>query len=260
MCFRGTPSGTKEEQQRHTAIQKYLKTEEKILMSELKILLLGAGDTGKTTFCKQLAFHHSSPSPLIPTDRRSVLPVIRRNLIEGWGIVLTWSQDNTKEWPPPSLQGDAKIVVTAAETNSYIFTPEIAQAIQNLCSHEDSKKIVRKVADYLNVPGGAGGLHFFSENAMKYVNDDYEPNQDEILRIRIKTTGIIETRFVNKNHTWLVVDVGGQRNERKKWVSCFTSVDAIIFLMYLFFFHHPFSLLPTLQYSFCRYVDDEPQE
>eukprot|EP01126_Amoeba_proteus_P028782 TRINITY_DN2835_c0_g1_i1.p1 TRINITY_DN2835_c0_g1~~TRINITY_DN2835_c0_g1_i1.p1 ORF type:complete len:193 (-),score=45.03 TRINITY_DN2835_c0_g1_i1:840-1418(-) len=30
---------------------------------------------------------------------------------------------------------------------------------------------------------------------------------------------------------WMIIDVGGQRSERKKWLNCFSSVDAVLFLM-----------------------------
>jgi len=55
--------------------------------------------------------------------------------------------------------------------------------------------------------------------------------------VRAKTTGISETVFGIgkdlKNPSLMVrmVDVGGQRNERKKWIHCFQDVTAIIFVL-----------------------------
>lgn len=80
------------------------------------------------------------------------------------------------------------------------------------------------------------------------------PSENDLLRVRIQTTGIIEvlffffqnfscihliylytnkTKFNYSGYHWTVVDVGGQRSERKKWINCFTNVDCIIFLMYV---------------------------
>jgi len=76
----------------------------------------------------------------------------------------------------------------------------------------------------------------------------------DILRSRVRTTGIVEESFVAKTNTtrccvlgnipcslifvryviegkeFVVIDVGGQRNERKKWIHCFEDVTAIIFI------------------------------
>lgn len=41
----------------------------------------------------------------------------------------------------------------------------------------------------------------------------------------------METTFVINNITYRMVDVGGQRSERKKWIHCFENVTAIVFLV-----------------------------
>ncbi|KAF6777386.1 hypothetical protein AHF37_03232 [Paragonimus kellicotti] len=50
---------------------------------------------------------------------------------------------------------------------------------------------------------------------------DYMPTEQDILRTRIKTTGIVEVHFQFKNMNFKLFDVGGQRSERKKWIHCF---------------------------------------
>ncbi len=57
----------------------------------------------------------------------------------------------------------------------------------------------------------------------------YVPTQSDVLRTRVKTTGIVETTFSYKHLHFKLVDVGGQRSERKKWIHCFEDVTAIIF-------------------------------
>jgi GTPase SAR1 family protein len=52
---------------------------------------------------------------------------------------------------------------------------------------------------------------------------------DDILRVRAKTTGINEIEFKVNRYNFQMVDVGGQRSERRKWIHCFTDVTAIIF-------------------------------
>jgi GTPase SAR1 family protein len=49
----------------------------------------------------------------------------------------------------------------------------------------------------------------------------------------VKTTGIVETNFTYKRLNIKLLDVGGQRSERKKWIHCFEGVTAILFCVAL---------------------------
>ncbi len=60
---------------------------------------------------------------------------------------------------------------------------------------------------------------------------DYLPSGQDVLRSRVKTTGITETTFHIGTLTYRMFDVGGQRSERKKWIHCFENVTTIIFLV-----------------------------
>ncbi|NXL10754.1 GNA14 protein, partial [Mesembrinibis cayennensis] len=79
-----------------------------------------------------------------------------------------------------------------------------------------------------------------SDSAKYYLTDldriampSFVPTQQDILRVRVPTTGIIEYPFDLENIIFRMVDVGGQRSERRKWIHCFESVTSIIFLVAL---------------------------
>ena len=59
---------------------------------------------------------------------------------------------------------------------------------------------------------------------------DYVPTEQDVLRARVPTTGIVEYTFLIENITFRMVDVGGQRSERRKWIHCFENVTSIMFL------------------------------
>jgi len=65
------------------------------------------------------------------------------------------------------------------------------------------------------------------------MSDDFVPTIDDILRTRVKTMGIAEIKFNIEGNVFKLVDVGGQRSERRKWIHCFTEVTAIIFCLAL---------------------------
>ena len=50
---------------------------------------------------------------------------------------------------------------------------------------------------------------------------------------KVRTTGITETVFTVNMTEFTMVDVGGQRSERRKWLHCFGDVTAVIFLVAL---------------------------
>ncbi len=61
----------------------------------------------------------------------------------------------------------------------------------------------------------------------------YIPDDQDILRAKSRTLGIVETAFEAKGVNFELVDVGGQRGERRKWINCFQEVTAVIFCVAL---------------------------
>jgi guanine nucleotide-binding protein subunit alpha len=64
----------------------------------------------------------------------------------------------------------------------------------------------------------------------RFATPDYIPTDQDILRARMKTLGVQESLFQVGKVTYRMVDVGGQRSERKKWIHCFENVSAVIFM------------------------------
>lgn len=57
--------------------------------------------------------------------------------------------------------------------------------------------------------------------------------QEDVVMTRVITTGVGTIEIGDPPYRYTVVDVGGQRNERKKWLHCFDDVKAIVFLVSL---------------------------
>ena len=72
-----------------------------------------------------------------------------------------------------------------------------------------------------------------SDNLERIAAEGYAPIDADILRARVKTTGITETEFHVDGNLFRMVDVGGQRSERKKWIHCFQDVTAVLFCVAL---------------------------
>ncbi|CBY13077.1 unnamed protein product [Oikopleura dioica] len=74
---------------------------------------------------------------------------------------------------------------------------------------------------------------YYLDSIQRLCAPDYIPSEQDVLRSRVKTTGIVETHFEFKDLHFKMFDVGGQRSERKKWIHCFEGVTAIIFCVAL---------------------------
>jgi len=71
---------------------------------------------------------------------------------------------------------------------------------------------------------------YFMDRLADISKRDYLPTQQDVLRSRVRTTGIVENDFEIDNNKFKMFDVGGQRNERKKWIHCFENVTAVLFV------------------------------
>ena len=56
------------------------------------------------------------------------------------------------------------------------------------------------------------------------------PTDQDILYTRVPTTGIHEYSFKLDKMILRMIDVGGQKSERRKWINCFETVTSVIFL------------------------------
>merc|ERR1712083_471332 len=71
---------------------------------------------------------------------------------------------------------------------------------------------------------------YFWDEVDRVVDENFIPNDRDILLVRYRTTGVIEQKFEMKRNMFHVFDVGGQKSERKKWIHCFEMVTAVIFV------------------------------
>ena len=69
--------------------------------------------------------------------------------------------------------------------------------------------------------------------ALMTCSNPYEIHLLEFIYFSVPTTGILEYPFDLDSIIFRMVDVGGQRSERRKWIHCFENVTSIMFLVAL---------------------------
>jgi len=109
------------------------------------------------------------------------------------------------------------------------LTIEIAKLINEIYQNKSFKDLMEKATD-VQCLGGVEGLFYYFEHANRFAADNFQPTQLDVLKGRRRTTGIVETHFNVGPQQFTMVDVGGQRSERKKWLHCFEGVTAVLYL------------------------------
>eukprot|EP01115_Flamella_aegyptia_P015399 TRINITY_DN941_c0_g1_i2.p1 TRINITY_DN941_c0_g1~~TRINITY_DN941_c0_g1_i2.p1 ORF type:complete len:301 (+),score=80.41 TRINITY_DN941_c0_g1_i2:356-1258(+) len=74
---------------------------------------------------------------------------------------------------------------------------------------------------------------YFFDNISRFMDPNYVPSHADVLRARVRSTGIEEAEFTIDDLSFRMCDVGGQRSERRKWIHCFDGVTAVIFCVSL---------------------------
>jgi len=205
-------------------IEKTIRAEREEIRQHMKLLLLGTGDSGKSTFAKQMILVHSTGG-LGDSLVSSFVPILRENCLQGITGLLAFHQDQGKTLSNPEVVKLARSIEQAQT-----LTPAVADDIVALWSKQDVRQQLLEKADGAQLQGGVAGVIYYLDNAQRFANPDFHPTTADVLQARRKTTGIVETSFVVSKVKFTLVDVGGQRSERKKWLHCFGSVTAVIFL------------------------------
>jgi len=196
---------------------------------KFKILLLGAGESGKTTLFRQMiqiygkGFTEKEKADFVPNIRANALRYIQI-LAKDQQAALT--SDN---------QANANLILElkeddVAKSSEDCLDDGLIQAVESLWADPSVQEAWKSKQSELQLPVSAGN---FIRDFAKLSARNYIPTFHEILQTRIKTTGIIETRFEVDKEEFRMFDVGGQKNERRKWMHCFDNVSLIIFVVAL---------------------------
>jgi len=199
---------------RDKAIGEVLDSEQKEMRLEMKLLLLGAGESGKSTLFKQIVTLYGPG--LSDEDRLKFSAVIHLNCIESMKVLV-----DTAEKLSADFKAQADLI--RAHDQGAAVSRKIVEAFKVLWPLPQIQSAFEHRASHL-IPDS---FSHFVTRLDDIVRDDYVPSLEDALRVRVKTTGIIEQDFVMNASKFRLIDVGGQRSERKKWINCFHDVTGI---------------------------------
>ncbi|PAA67192.1 hypothetical protein BOX15_Mlig027162g1 [Macrostomum lignano] len=225
-CFGGKKNLATEKSELSKNIERKLEKERKDYKSTHRLLLLGAGESGKSTIVKQMRILHIDG--FTPEEKKQKILDIKKNIRDAI-LSITGAMSNLT--PQISLEHAdyepyIEYLQTEAPKPDFDYPEQFFRYTALLW--QDSG--VRASFDRSNEYQLIDCAKYFLDKAEEVGRPDYEPSEQDILRCRVLTSGIFETKFSVDKVQFHMFDVGGQREERRKWIQCFNDVTAIIFV------------------------------
>ncbi|KAJ7812644.1 G-protein alpha subunit [Mycena olivaceomarginata] len=206
---------------RSDEIDRQLEEDSKQYKKECKILLLGSGESGKSTIVKQMKIIHKNG--FSPDELRAWRPTIHRNAVDSARAVCEAMRACKLE--ELLQEGHRHLPNAILGVDSATFG-EGADAIEVLWRDPVVARLLDEHGSEFYLMDSAG---YFVSAIQRLADPAYLPTEEDVLRARLQSTSITETRFNMDKLSIHMFDVGGQRSERKKWIHCFESVTSIIF-------------------------------
>ncbi|XP_044251713.1 G protein alpha q subunit-like [Drosophila takahashii] len=219
-----TSRETREKKRINEEIDKQLRLDQKRAFRELKLLLLGTGESGKSTFIKQMRIIHGNGYSA--EDRREYITLIFQNIFMAMQSMIK-AMDKLKIFYGQEEHSElAALVMTIDyETVTTLEDPYL-NAIKTLWDDAGIQECYRRRREYQLTDSAK----YYLSDLARIEQSDYLPTEQDILRVREATINIHVYPFELDGFVLSMVDVAGQRTERRKWIHFFSNVTSIIFL------------------------------
>uniref|UniRef100_A0A8B9JU37 Guanine nucleotide-binding protein subunit alpha-11 n=1 Tax=Astyanax mexicanus TaxID=7994 RepID=A0A8B9JU37_ASTMX len=191
------------------------------------IICSGTGESGKSTFIKQMRIIHGKGYS--EEDRRGFTRLVFQNIF----IAIKALIEAMKTLQIPFIDDKntkyAEMISNVQEETVNTMEAHYAEAIKSVWSDHGTQQCYERKREFQL----SDSAKYYLDDMDRIASAFYLPSVQDILRVRVPTTGIIEYPFDLRVAVFRMVDVGGQRSERKKWIHCFENVTSIIFLVAL---------------------------
>lgn len=184
----------------------------------LTLLLLGAGGVGKSTF-----FKLPTVGSMTDHSRRMYTSIIHNNIILDMKTLCRMSPI----YGPVECQASLQKLEQVKEES--VLDGTIVHHLEQLWADPGIQTTYRNRARFqvgVNLPA-------YMERLPYIQSAGYIPTSHDILLSRVPTTGSVESRVELEGVSVRLLDNGGERSERKKWIHLFGNVNAVLFVVNL---------------------------
>ncbi|KAM3864942.1 guanine nucleotide-binding protein subunit alpha-12a isoform 1-T1 [Diretmus argenteus] len=220
----------REARRRSREIDAMLARERRAVRRLVKILLLGAGESGKSTFLKQMRIINGKEF-----DQKALLDfrdTIYENIIKGMRVLvdardklgISWQSCENEKQGMLVMSWEGRVGASGVEPSEFQL---YVMALGALWADAGIQEAYARRSEFQL----SESVKYFLDN-LDYIGQlNYIPSKQDILFARKATKGIVEHDFVIKKIPFKMVDVGGQRSQRQKWFQCFDGITSILFMV-----------------------------
>ena len=194
------------------------------LERNVKLLIMGNGESGKSTVMKQFRLQYMNG--FSKRNRFWYKDVINSNVIEAMQSLVSGCDELGIEFQDTELKNLAKKIEDTSSIETKV-DEKLGRELKKLWQSVEIQQSYEQRAQ-LHLQSNAS---YFLDHIDRISSTDFVPTDDDILRARARTTGINQIEFEMEDFHFTAVDVGGARSERKKWAHCFEDVTAIVFVV-----------------------------
>ncbi|PSN36365.1 hypothetical protein C0J52_22876 [Blattella germanica] len=221
-CFMGSDAESQGGKRISRKLEKKIKEWSKDYEKAIKILLLGTGESGKTTIIKQMKILHISG--FSENDRHEKVTEIRQNVHESIHDLVIHMPVLR---PPVTLadkanEASASFIRNLGPAEPASYTQEYYDHVAKLWRDKGIQQCFWRSNEFQLIDS----TKYFLDRLEEVRKPSYRPTDQDILYSRKKTTGIqkiefemkVSKKFGGGNVDFWMFDVGGQRSERRKWL------------------------------------------
>ena len=220
-CGGGKSGGVDAETHRQSArLARQIAKDAENLASARKLLLLGAGESGKSTIFKQMRIINSAGYST--SELSQFRYIIHRNILDAIKTLVENANHMNIELQEENEDSADQVLLWDSDS----VNPEMAEVIERLWNDSGIKKCYSRRAEFHLLDNAA----FFLGDVRRVAAEGFVPSTQDALNARVRTSGVVSKEFQIEDYTYLVYDVGGQRSERRKWLPLFDHVTAIVFV------------------------------
>nr|CAB3250013.1 guanine nucleotide-binding protein G(q) subunit alpha [Phallusia mammillata] len=221
-CFTGSQSSDAKSVSKE--IERQLREAKKEARSQVKLLVLGAAESGKSTFIKQMRIIHGKG--YTEEDRKSYITLVHQNVNMTIRTMANAMVNLGIKYEHETSKATAdKFSAFTRDDETLVMENQVTEL---LSFWEDSgvQKCYLRGNEYHLLDSAS----YYMSHLQRITAINYLPTLQDILRARLPTSGITEYLFDIDSFIFGIVDVGGQKTERRKWIHCFENVTSIVFL------------------------------
>lgn len=225
--------------QHNRSVEQKLVKSKKGEVGIVKLLLLGAGESGKTTVFKQMRYlkGRGFDDDYLQEMKFQIIG----NVLEGISNLANGAKDSGIALPDINLEPiynalearqKEKFLSQTAKNKITCIEGEIRKSVLSVAEsdgYQQALEVCQKVGKY-NIPDTFGLMIDKLAADKSWGTTEWQPSTEDVLLVRVRTTGMADEQFAVGKVKFRMIDVGGQRAERRKWIHLFSSVTSVIFV------------------------------